>query len=153
MRAVSGAGWKCSNLNWLKLISLCASHTLCSVSVKTQSHSCHLWLLIITAEKTSFPGCFMLVRHIWASSMVFLLKLDVQRSQHIVNPPHTNDHLMTSVCCCIREEAVMKRFWPCFLRCAPGYYGDPLVYGGRCRLCNCPGNLCDSKTGGVDLCV
>ncbi|XDV26618.1 hypothetical protein PO909_030274 [Leuciscus waleckii] len=32
-------------------------------------------------------------------------------------------------------------------RCAPGYYGDPLVYGGRCRLCNCPGNLCDSKTG------
>ncbi|XP_051732199.1 laminin subunit alpha-3 [Ctenopharyngodon idella] len=32
-------------------------------------------------------------------------------------------------------------------RCATGYYGDPLVYGGRCRLCNCPGNLCDSKTG------
>uniref|UniRef100_A0A8C1NNV3 Si:ch211-241e1.3 n=1 Tax=Cyprinus carpio TaxID=7962 RepID=A0A8C1NNV3_CYPCA len=32
-------------------------------------------------------------------------------------------------------------------RCAPGYYGDPLVSGGRCRLCNCPGNLCDSKTG------
>ncbi|KAK7158531.1 hypothetical protein R3I94_004991 [Phoxinus phoxinus] len=32
-------------------------------------------------------------------------------------------------------------------RCAPGYYGDPLVYGGRCRLCNCPGNVCDSKTG------
>ncbi|KAK2901448.1 hypothetical protein Q8A67_009563 [Cirrhinus molitorella] len=32
-------------------------------------------------------------------------------------------------------------------RCAPGYYGDPLVYGGRCRLCNCPGNLCDSRTG------
>ncbi|XP_059358543.1 laminin subunit alpha-3 [Carassius carassius] len=32
-------------------------------------------------------------------------------------------------------------------RCAPGYYGDPLVSGGRCRLCSCPGNLCDSKTG------
>ncbi|XP_050984082.1 laminin subunit alpha-3 [Labeo rohita] len=32
-------------------------------------------------------------------------------------------------------------------RCAPGYYGDPLVYGGYCRPCNCPGNLCDSKTG------
>ncbi|XP_016368342.1 laminin subunit alpha-3-like [Sinocyclocheilus rhinocerous] len=32
-------------------------------------------------------------------------------------------------------------------RCAAGYYGDPLLYGGRCRLCNCPGNLCDSKTG------
>ncbi|XP_073705589.1 laminin subunit alpha-3 [Garra rufa] len=32
-------------------------------------------------------------------------------------------------------------------RCAPGYYGDPLVYGGSCRLCKCPGNLCDSKTG------
>ncbi|XP_026053378.1 laminin subunit alpha-3-like [Carassius auratus] len=32
-------------------------------------------------------------------------------------------------------------------RCAPGYYGDPLVSGGRCRLCICPGSLCDSKTG------
>ncbi|XP_043120078.1 laminin subunit alpha-3 [Puntigrus tetrazona] len=32
-------------------------------------------------------------------------------------------------------------------RCAPGYYGDPLVSGGRCRLCNCAGNLCDSRTG------
>ncbi|KAK9979950.1 hypothetical protein ABG768_013353 [Culter alburnus] len=32
-------------------------------------------------------------------------------------------------------------------RCATGYYGEPLVAGGRCRLCNCPGNLCDSKTG------
>ncbi|XP_056118519.1 laminin subunit alpha-3 [Rhinichthys klamathensis goyatoka] len=32
-------------------------------------------------------------------------------------------------------------------RCSSGYYGDPLVYGGRCRLCNCAGNLCDSKTG------
>nr|XP_696031.6 laminin subunit alpha-3 [Danio rerio] len=32
-------------------------------------------------------------------------------------------------------------------RCASGYYGDPLVYGGGCRPCRCAGNLCDSKTG------
>ncbi|XP_059420163.1 laminin subunit alpha-3-like [Carassius carassius] len=32
-------------------------------------------------------------------------------------------------------------------RCAPGYYGDPVVSGGRCRLCICPGSLCDSQTG------
>ncbi|KAI7810207.1 putative laminin subunit alpha-3, partial [Triplophysa rosa] len=32
-------------------------------------------------------------------------------------------------------------------RCAPGFYGDPWVPGGRCHPCNCPGNSCDSLTG------
>ncbi|KAJ8012103.1 hypothetical protein DPEC_G00065200, partial [Dallia pectoralis] len=34
-------------------------------------------------------------------------------------------------------------------RCAPGYYGDPMVTGGSCRPCDCRGNLnsCDSRTG------
>uniref|UniRef100_H3DCP0 Laminin subunit alpha 3 n=1 Tax=Tetraodon nigroviridis TaxID=99883 RepID=H3DCP0_TETNG len=33
--------------------------------------------------------------------------------------------------------------------CAPGYYGDPLVAGGRCQACRCSGNgnSCDSRTG------
>uniref|UniRef100_I3JTQ2 Laminin subunit alpha 3 n=1 Tax=Oreochromis niloticus TaxID=8128 RepID=I3JTQ2_ORENI len=35
-------------------------------------------------------------------------------------------------------------------RCAPGYYGDPLIPGGSCRPCNCAGNgnSCDPRTGG-----
>ncbi|XP_034038308.1 LOW QUALITY PROTEIN: laminin subunit alpha-3-like [Thalassophryne amazonica] len=34
-------------------------------------------------------------------------------------------------------------------RCAPGYYGDPLIIGGRCHPCNCIGNsnTCDARTG------
>ncbi|XP_008332400.1 laminin subunit alpha-3 isoform X3 [Cynoglossus semilaevis] len=34
-------------------------------------------------------------------------------------------------------------------RCAPGYYGDPLIPGGSCQRCNCNGNgnTCDSRTG------
>ncbi|CAI5641141.1 unnamed protein product [Oreochromis niloticus] len=34
-------------------------------------------------------------------------------------------------------------------RCAPGYYGDPLIPGGSCRPCNCAGNgnSCDPRTG------
>uniref|UniRef100_A0AAX7TSU7 Laminin subunit alpha 3 n=1 Tax=Astatotilapia calliptera TaxID=8154 RepID=A0AAX7TSU7_ASTCA len=35
-------------------------------------------------------------------------------------------------------------------RCAPGYYGDPLIPRGSCRPCNCAGNgnSCDPRTGG-----
>ncbi|XP_037132642.1 laminin subunit alpha-3-like isoform X1 [Syngnathus acus] len=34
-------------------------------------------------------------------------------------------------------------------KCAPGFYGDPLIPGGSCRLCNCGGNgnTCDPRTG------
>ncbi|XP_004542775.2 laminin subunit alpha-3 isoform X3 [Maylandia zebra] len=34
-------------------------------------------------------------------------------------------------------------------RCAPGYYGDPLIPRGSCRPCNCAGNgnSCDPRTG------
>lgn len=38
-----------------------------------------------------------------------------------------------------------------FFSCAPGFYGNPRVPGGRCHLCNCPGNSCDSLTGGLSL--
>uniref|UniRef100_A0A669D8V4 Laminin subunit alpha 3 n=1 Tax=Oreochromis niloticus TaxID=8128 RepID=A0A669D8V4_ORENI len=39
-------------------------------------------------------------------------------------------------------------------RCAPGYYGDPLIPGGSCRPCNCAGNgnSCDPRTGGNKQC-
>ncbi|XP_077376610.1 laminin subunit alpha-3 isoform X2 [Festucalex cinctus] len=34
-------------------------------------------------------------------------------------------------------------------KCAPGFFGDPLVPGGSCRPCNCIGNenTCDPRTG------
>ncbi|XP_062260014.1 laminin subunit alpha-3-like [Platichthys flesus] len=34
-------------------------------------------------------------------------------------------------------------------RCAPGYYGNPLAPGGRCKPCNCRGDggICDPRTG------
>ncbi|XP_078024626.1 laminin subunit alpha-3 [Epinephelus lanceolatus] len=34
-------------------------------------------------------------------------------------------------------------------RCAFGYYGNPVVYGGSCKPCNCKdsSNICDSLTG------
>ncbi|XP_053178329.1 laminin subunit alpha-3 [Scomber japonicus] len=40
-------------------------------------------------------------------------------------------------------------------RCASGYYGNPMVYGGSCKPCNCKHdtwNTCDSMTGGCDIC-
>lgn len=41
------------------------------------------------------------------------------------------------------------------LRCAFGYYGNPMVHGGMCKPCNCKRNglnMCDSLTGGDYLC-
>ncbi|KAB5579059.1 hypothetical protein PHYPO_G00190370 [Pangasianodon hypophthalmus] len=32
-------------------------------------------------------------------------------------------------------------------RCAPGYFGRPEEYGGRCQPCNCNGNSCSPTTG------
>ncbi|XP_047677137.1 laminin subunit alpha-3 isoform X2 [Tachysurus fulvidraco] len=32
-------------------------------------------------------------------------------------------------------------------RCAPGYFGQPEKYGGRCQPCNCNGNSCSPTTG------
>ncbi|XP_060731068.1 laminin subunit alpha-3 isoform X2 [Tachysurus vachellii] len=32
-------------------------------------------------------------------------------------------------------------------RCAPGYFGRPEQYGGRCQPCNCNGNSCSPTTG------
>ncbi|CAL8344638.1 unnamed protein product [Merluccius merluccius] len=34
-------------------------------------------------------------------------------------------------------------------KCAPGFYGDPMVAGGSCQPCDCNGNSnsCDSRTG------
>lgn len=45
-------------------------------------------------------------------------------------------------------------FFP-LLRCAFGYYGNPMVHGGMCKPCNCKKNglnMCDSLTGGDYLC-
>ncbi|XP_041043712.1 laminin subunit alpha-4 [Carcharodon carcharias] len=46
-------------------------------------------------------------------------------------------------------------------RCAPGYYGTPLLYGSSCRKCNCNGNSdpnlifddCNEETGYCRNCV
>lgn len=49
----------------------------------------------------------------------------------------------------------------CFSRCAPGYYGNPLVIGSWCQPCDCSGNTdpnmlfssCDSLTGACSGCM
>ncbi|GFO36641.1 laminin subunit alpha-2, partial [Plakobranchus ocellatus] len=44
-------------------------------------------------------------------------------------------------------------------KCAPGFYGNPIVPGGSCRRCNCGGNIdprqpgsCNPNTGACNLC-
>lgn len=49
----------------------------------------------------------------------------------------------------------------CFCRCAPGYYGNPLVIGSFCQPCDCSGNTdpnmlfsdCDPLTGACSGCM
>lgn len=49
----------------------------------------------------------------------------------------------------------------CLSRCAPGYYGNPLVIGSWCQPCDCSGNTdpnmlfssCDSLTGACSGCM
>ena len=45
----------------------------------------------------------------------------------------------------------MSLFFLSLIRCAFGYYGNPVVHGGSCKPCNCKDgmlNNCDSLTGG-----
>lgn len=50
---------------------------------------------------------------------------------------------------------------PDFSRCAPGYYGNPLVIGSSCQPCDCSGNTdpnmlfssCDPLTGACTGCM
>lgn len=49
----------------------------------------------------------------------------------------------------------------CFPRCAPGYFGNPLVIGSSCQPCDCSGNTdpnmlfssCDPLTGACSGCM
>ena len=40
--------------------------------------------------------------------------------------------------------------WLEFYRCAPGYYGNPLVLGGSCELIDCSGNVNTSDPTSYD---
>ncbi|CAJ0940722.1 unnamed protein product, partial [Ranitomeya imitator] len=48
-----------------------------------------------------------------------------------------------------------------YLRCAPGYYGNPLLRGGTCKKCDCSGNSdpnlifedCNEVTGQCNSCL
>lgn len=50
--------------------------------------------------------------------------------------------------------------WHFVLRCADGFYGDPLAKGGSCKACECSGNIdsmaignCDRNTGRCLKCI
>uniref|UniRef100_A0A8C0L1U3 Laminin subunit alpha 4 n=1 Tax=Canis lupus dingo TaxID=286419 RepID=A0A8C0L1U3_CANLU len=64
---------------------------------------------------------------------------------------------------CQRRKTMAAKFLTCdfCLRCAPGYYGNPLLIGSTCKKCDCSGNSdpnlifedCDEVTGQCRNCL